>query len=373
MFRRHVKVTLQPMRGSIIVCFVGLSRWTSYSDDEPAAAPNASPVLAPPSDHELHRMRMAAHAQKGAEKAGRVNALVVSGKDAPDARCSAVKPFESSDFRQAKSAEILQQLTEFQEKLEAGTIDRELDVPKWKSLEEQIPALIWAPDAPYSPLMEQVGYEERGQLKRSRASARALKLGIATVDPAPWMSMFKAMADAEAFPSRDGALGSRFTQLLTSQMASHGRTRRAAILDALFFFCSGSYLNGQDQIVYEGWGFPGHEEGRHTFCYDSFEGGSGYDNLFIKKADPALYTPRWLTREWKHETQEKLPAMAKEGICEATGGLLFAAEPNPKVERDYATREWWLTKPEWHEYPGESQVQRWRRIADAEEDWDVDD
>ena len=354
---------------------IDYSKWDSLvdSDDEPAAAPNASPVLAPPSDHELHRMRMAAHAQKGAEKAGRVNALVVSGKDAPDARCSAVKPFESSDFRQAKSAEILQQLTEFQEKLEAGTIDRELDVPKWKSLEEQIPALIWAPDAPYSPLMEQVGYEERGQLKRSRASARALKLGIATVDPAPWMSMFKAMADAEAFPSRDGALGSRFTQLLTSQMASHGRTRRAAILDALFFFCSGSYLNGQDQIVYEGWGFPGHEEGRHTFCYDSFEGGSGYDNLFIKKADPALYTPRWLTREWKHETQEKLPAMAKEGICEATGGLLFAAEPNPKVERDYATREWWLTKPEWQEYTGESQVQRWRRIADAEEDWDVDD
>ena len=73
---------------------IDYSKWDSLvdSDDEPAAAPNASPVLAPPSDHELHRMRMAAHAQKGAEKAGRVNALVVSGKDAPDAlfSCEAI-------------------------------------------------------------------------------------------------------------------------------------------------------------------------------------------------------------------------------------------------------------------------------------------
>ena len=104
---------------------IDYSKWDSLvdSDDEPAAAPTASRVLAPPSDHEVHRMRMAAHAQKGAEKAGRVNALVVSGKDAPDARCLAVKPFESSELRQAECAELLQQLTEFQEKLEAGTIE----------------------------------------------------------------------------------------------------------------------------------------------------------------------------------------------------------------------------------------------------------
>ena len=53
-----------------------------------------------------------------------------------------MKPFESAELRQAKCAELLQQLTELQEKLEVGTIDREVDVFKWKSLEEQIPELI---------------------------------------------------------------------------------------------------------------------------------------------------------------------------------------------------------------------------------------
>ena len=44
------------------------------SDDKPvAASTNASRVQAPPSEHNVGS-RMAAHAQKGAEKAGRVNA-----------------------------------------------------------------------------------------------------------------------------------------------------------------------------------------------------------------------------------------------------------------------------------------------------------
>ena len=256
---------------------IDYSKWDSLvdSDDEPAAASTASRVQAPPVDdfEEVHRLRMAAHAQKGAEKAGRINALVVSGK-----------------------------------------------------LEEQLPAL-WDPDAPHSPLMEQVGYVERAQLKRSRSSARALKMGIATVDPAPWMSMFKAMAGAEAFPSRDGALGSRFTQLLASQMASHGRTRRAAILDALFFFCSGSYLTGQDQIVYEGWGFPGHEEGKQTFCYDSFEGGSGYDCLYIKKADPALYTLRWPRASGSTRRKRRCPRWPRRASARPPAGC--SSRPSP--------------------------------------------
>ena len=256
--------------------------------------------------------------------------------------------------------------------VDAGNANEESRA-RWRSafllLEVRVCAIFLLPDAPYTYRMEKLGYESRQALKHQRALQRANKLGLT---PLGRLAMGGWLDHYRHGPREDAMDETKALHLLTQHMDQSGRTHHEAALDTLHFLCAGNEFDPTGQAL------PGCAEGCQTFCYDTFQGGDGYDQLFMKKSDPSLQPIRWLVSEYSRVTGQSLPKLAKEAICEATAGLLYGkeitGEANPDIKRDYSTIGTWVKKREifYGHKPLETQAQRWQRLSAAHEDWDVE-
>ena len=203
----------------------------------------------------------------------------------------------------------------------------------------------WAAGAPYTPLMENMGYADRMKVKSLRGKARADDLGLVAIEHADhwplnaWPKAIQRMTDLDVLPPREDEMSDLIEIHMEHNSAGVPRTRSAAILDAIHLVC------GTDDPQPGSWFLCG-MEGRTILAYDAFEGGEGYDMMYLKKSSKIFYPLRWLVREWSFETNnEPLPEKMRETICEATGGLLFAKQVHPRLQKDYETLAEWCQKP----------------------------
>lgn len=192
----------------------------------------------------------------------------------------------------------------------------------------------------YSYELEDVNPVDRHRLKLLRAEDRRLSLGLVHVKEMPckphghdeFFLCCRRMILSSKMPPQNFE---DMNRLIKVHMDAQHRPRHLAILDFLHKACFCKEGLGLS------WSALSHE-GKVDFAFDSFVGGNGFGNLYMKKSDSYFHVLRWLVDAYRHDTDSDIPKSMQESLCEATGGLLFATDTvNPQILRDYKEQVRW--------------------------------